>query len=522
LTVNVANPAPLSVTNTATVAGGGDANTSNNSASDPTGITCSQDSGLINNGPLVISRFRMNGPAGPTDEFVEIFNPGTTAHTVASGNCAGGGYGVYASAGNGSTSNSEALVCSIPNGTIIPAHGYYLCTGATYSLGNLGRNGGPAGATAVGDAPIGCGGLCSANIPNDAGLALMNVTQGIIAVPGGFFGGIPDAAFIVYDKVGFGPYGPGAPAPQRPSLAGNFCEGACLQPIGDGSGLGQYELLRRQTAFDPNLGTLHQDTNNNAADFIFISPNPGTNTGLSLTGISGVTAVLGAAGPYNSSAPPDAPATKLPRAPFDGADQFGPRNVERQYSADPTVADPANNPQGTFTLRFRYTNNSGVPINGLRFEVDQLSTLCGGQSATSTLGTASAKNVSPTPDCGTGGFTAILKLLNSAAEVLVDSGGTAQMVNGTVMEDLSAALPPPAPGPLSPKGGGVDNTLIVNPSAAGNSVGDGVTGGTGNFSTTIGTSGPTNVLRVKVKFGVVSNGRFVLLLTPMAKTSATP
>jgi hypothetical protein len=281
---------------------------------------------------------------------------------------------------------------------------------------------------------------------------------------------------------------------------------------------GQYELLRRQTSFDPNLGTLHQDTNNNANDFIFVSPNPGTNTGLSLTGISGVTAVLGAAGPYNSSAPPDAPATKMTRAPFDGVDQFGPRNVERQYSADPSIADPANNPQGTFTLRFKYTNNSGVPINGLRFEVDTLSTLCGAQSATPTLGTASARNVSATPDCGTGSFTAILKLLNSTAEVVVDSSATAQTVHGTVMEDLSAALPPPAPGPLSPLGGGVDNTLIVNPSSAGISVGNGVTGGLGNFGTTMGISGPTNVLRVKVKFGVVRNGRFILLIVPMAKT----
>src|SRR6185436_13922340 len=116
-----------------------------------------------------------NGPAGPQDEFVEIYNPATTPHTVAAGNCAGGGYGVYASAGNGTTSNALPLVCYIPNGTIIPAGGYYLCTGATYSLTSLGRNGGAAGATSAGDAPIGCGGSCRADIPNDAGLALVDV-----------------------------------------------------------------------------------------------------------------------------------------------------------------------------------------------------------------------------------------------------------------------------------------------------------------------------------------------------------
>ncbi|HYI12563.1 MAG TPA: FG-GAP-like repeat-containing protein [Thermoanaerobaculia bacterium] len=43
LTVNVSSAAPVSVTNTATVAGGGDVNTSNNTASDPTTIVHSPD-----------------------------------------------------------------------------------------------------------------------------------------------------------------------------------------------------------------------------------------------------------------------------------------------------------------------------------------------------------------------------------------------------------------------------------------------------------------------------------------------
>ncbi|HUC20769.1 MAG TPA: choice-of-anchor Q domain-containing protein, partial [Candidatus Polarisedimenticolaceae bacterium] len=208
LTVNVANPAPSSVTNTATVSGGGETNTSNNSASDPTSIICNQNFALNNTSPLMISRFRMNGPGGSQDEFVEIYNPATTPHTVASGNCGGGGYGVYASAGNGTTSNSAALVCQIPNGTVIPAGGYYLCTGVAYTLNNLGRNGGTDGATAVGDSAIGCNGQCNADIPNDAGLALMNVTQGVTLTFSGFDGGVPVDGLIIYDKLGFAPYGP--------------------------------------------------------------------------------------------------------------------------------------------------------------------------------------------------------------------------------------------------------------------------------------------------------------------------
>ena len=46
VTVNVASTAPASVTNTATVSGGGDANGANNSASDPTTITAAS-SGLV-------------------------------------------------------------------------------------------------------------------------------------------------------------------------------------------------------------------------------------------------------------------------------------------------------------------------------------------------------------------------------------------------------------------------------------------------------------------------------------------
>jgi hypothetical protein len=246
--------------------------------------------------------------------------------------------------------------------------------------------------------------------------------------------------------------------------------------------------------------------------------------GMAVTGVTGVTAVLGAAGPYNTTEPPDMPAVKLTRSPFDGPDQLGPRNLERRYLPDPTVANPANNPLGTLTLRYKYTNNSGSPINGMRFEVDTLSTLCGPQSntpATSTVGTGDARNLGSSPDCGPGSFTAILKALNSTAEVKVDSGGTARNVQGTVLEDLSVGAAPGA-GPLSPNGGGIDSTFIINPSGDNASLGDGVTGGVGNFATAMGTSGPTKELRVQIKFGVVRNGRFILLLVPMARNSPTP
>ncbi|HYJ86395.1 MAG TPA: hypothetical protein VEW46_10085 [Pyrinomonadaceae bacterium] len=549
LTVQVINPAPLSVTNTATVSGGGDVNPTNNSASDPTTINCVPDASQTNTNPLMISRFRQNGPNGPTDEFVEIYNPGTTAHVVASGNCTGG-YSVVASAGNGTTSNAVLQVCRIPNGTVIPAGGYYLCTGSAYSLNNRGLNGGPEGATAIGDAPIGCGGSCIGDIPNDAGLALLDVGANVVSLCGkgsfacasGFIysSQVENGSARLYDSVGFNSYGLGAPAPGRPSLAGNFCEGPCLQPVGDAStgacnpselfpvvpvppacyGLaGQYQILRRQTTFDASLGTVHQDTNNNPNDFILVAPTAVSNMGILVTGVSGVTAVLGAAGPQNSTAPADMPRTQFTQAPFDGDNQLGAPNAERIYALDPSIANTANDPLGTFILRLRFTNNSGKPITPIRFRIDNLATLCGPHQS-ALVGTANAKNLSTTPDCGGAGFSAILKVVNSAHELVMDSSGTMRTVLGTIMEDLSAGAPP-APGPLSPFGGGIDNTLITARPEEG-STGDGVNGGRGFFNGISFASPPANVFRVRFKFGVVKTGRFILLVTPQAKFGPTP
>jgi hypothetical protein len=284
---------------------------------------------------------------------------------------------------------------------------------------------------------------------------------------------------------------------------------------------GQYELLRRQTTFDPNLGTVHIDTNNNADNFILLAPNSAFNMGLAVTGVSGVTSVLGASVPQNSKAPPDMPRVNFTQAPFEGTDQLGPRNAERNYSFDPTIANTANDPFGTFVLRLRYTNNSGHPVFPLRFRVDTLATLCGPQNAAPAVGAGDARNLAAVPNCGGAGFTAILKVLNSTQEIVVDGGGIARTVFGTVMEDLSAGAPP-APGPLSPFGGGVDNTVIINGSSNSSSVGDGVTGGTGLFNVVAFSDPPANVIRIRLKFGVVKSGRFILLLTPMAKLGPTP
>ena len=65
---------------------------------------------------LIISEFRVRGPSGASDEFIELYNNSGADHTVAGG---GAGYAVAASDG--------VARCVVPNGTVIPNRGHYLC-----------------------------------------------------------------------------------------------------------------------------------------------------------------------------------------------------------------------------------------------------------------------------------------------------------------------------------------------------------------------------------------------------------
>ena len=112
------------------------------------------------NGTLLISEFRVRGPNGANDEFVEIYNNTNASHTVSS--LSGTGYGLAASDG--------VTRCSIPNGTVIPARGHYLCVNSVgYSLGLYPAG---SGATATGNATY------TTDIPDNAGIALFNNNTG--------------------------------------------------------------------------------------------------------------------------------------------------------------------------------------------------------------------------------------------------------------------------------------------------------------------------------------------------------
>ena len=73
--------------------------------------------GRTSDSPLIISEFRLRGPSGAFDEFVEIYNNTDTDHIVATTD-GSAGYALAASDG--------IARFVIPNGTIIPARGHFL------------------------------------------------------------------------------------------------------------------------------------------------------------------------------------------------------------------------------------------------------------------------------------------------------------------------------------------------------------------------------------------------------------
>src|SRR3712207_4093591 len=85
---------------------------------------CSQSTFAQANGLLTISEFTARGPLGALDEYVEIFNPNPNGALVIAASDGSGGYGIAADDG--------VLRCTIPNGTIIPARGHFLCAGAHF------------------------------------------------------------------------------------------------------------------------------------------------------------------------------------------------------------------------------------------------------------------------------------------------------------------------------------------------------------------------------------------------------
>jgi len=334
---------------------------------------------------LVISEFRVRGPSGANDEFIEIFNGGGADHTVIDSG-AGTGYAVAASDGTAR--------CVIPNGTVIPVKGHYLCVNSVaYSLGSY-----PAGngTTATGDATY------TTDIPDNAGIALFNTS-----VPANFnLANRFDAVGSTSEANTLYKEGTGYPALTPFSIDYSFYRDNC----GKGGSITTFGVCP--------AGGLVQDSNNNAADFIFVDTN-GTSAGAGQR--------LGAPGPENLSGPIERNASFTVNLLDPCVAPASPPNRVRDFTSD-----PANNSTfGTLDIRRTVVNNTGGNVTRLRFRVIDITTF-------------------PAPS----GIADLRPRTSTAVVVTVDrapcgSGTSNVTVQGTTLEQP----------PSQPNGGGFNSSM---------------------------------------------------------------
>lgn len=272
-------------------------------------------------GQLVISEFRVRGPSGANDEFIEIYNNSGADHSV-SDSGAGTGYAVAASDG--------VARCVIPNGTVIPNRGHYLCTNSVaYSLAG----------NATGNATY------TTDIPDNAGIALFNTS-----VAANFtLANRLDAAGSTSEANTLYKEGTGYPALTPFSIDYSFVRDEC----GKGGSITTFGAC-------PSGGN-YVDTNNNASDFYFVDTN-GTSAGAGQR--------LGAPGPQNLASA----IQRNAQFPFLLLDStvaaINPPNRVRDFTSD-----PANNSTfGTIELRRRVVNSTGGNVTRLRYRVIDITT----------------------------------------------------------------------------------------------------------------------------------------------------
>lgn len=358
---------------------------------------------------LKISEFRVRGPNGANDEFIEIHNSGSSAHTVSA--VSGTGYGVAASDG--------VTRCSIPNGTVIPARGHYLCVNSVgYSLASYPSGN---GTTAFGDATY------TTNIPDNAGIALFNNNSGgasySLANRLDAVGSTSEASSLYKEGAGY------------PAIVGFFIDHSWYR---DFCTARSGELSSETGVTTPTCtasdGTV-KDTGDNAADFVFVDTN-GTSAGGGQR--------LGAPGPESLSSPVQANGSFTVSLLDPCVDEFSPPNTVRDFTSDPANSSTF----GTLDIRRTITNNTGGDVTRLRIRVVDLATF-------------------PVPT----GVADLRARTSTAVVVTVDrapcgSGTSNVTVQGTTVEQ------PPG----QPHGGGFNSSLsagivtLATPLASGGSI----------------------------------------------------
>jgi hypothetical protein len=314
-------------------------------------------------GQMLISEFRLRGPAGAGDEFIEIYN-NTDAQLNVTPVDGSAGFAVVASDG--------LTRCIIPSGTLIPSRGHFLCVNSSgYSLATH-----PAGVgtTATGDATY------TNDIPDNMGIALFNTANPInfvIANRLDASGSTSESNTLFKEDSGY------AALTATVSTDHSFRRDDCGK---QGS----------MTIFGAcPTGGMYVDGNSNGVDFYFVDTN-GTSTAAGQR--------IGSPGPENLSSPILRNSGASVGLLDSCAGSADPPNRIRNFTSDPSN----NSTFGTLEIRRTITNNTGGPIVRLRIRVIDITTFPPG-SGFADLRVRSSSNVSLTvdrPPCGSGTSTA--------------------------------------------------------------------------------------------------------------------
>jgi hypothetical protein len=344
----------------------------------------------VTTGSLIISEFRLRGPQGARDEYVNLYNPGNSPTIVNTTDNSDG----WALANSTDGTNAANVFAVIPNGTVIPARGHFLvadnpdgANGPTvvYSLNSY-----PGSQVRGADSDTGW----SLDLSDTSGIAIFKTAN--------------SANFNVATRMD---------AAGPATLAGTLYK--------EGTGYGPLPTTNLQYVMyrDTSNGGNPQDTNNNAADFIFADP---TATA------SGAGQRLGAPGPVNL----DGPVQRNATMPGFLLDQTTTANVYPNRVRDPNAVTNGN--FGTMTIRRRVVNNTGQPVTKLRFRIVNMTT-----SPSGILADLRALSIADTP-----GIVVNDPATCTAAAL---SAPCTITVSGTTLET------PPA----QPNGGGMNSTLSV-------------------------------------------------------------
>lgn len=304
-------------------------------------------------GQLLISEFRLSGPGGVADEFIEVYNARGSSLTV---NALDGSAGFAVVASDG------VARFTIPNGTVIPAGGHYLGVNSVgYSLGSYpGGNGSVPGdlisqtgrtrksasrkpevpsltPTAIGDATY------TMEIPDNTGVAIFNTANPVSFVTANRL----DATGSTSEANSLYKEGAGYPSLSPSAIQHSFVRDNC----------GKQASV---TTFGPCPSNgLPVDTNNNANDFYFVEPNGNS---------AGAGQRLGSPGPENLSSPVQRNSAIIGDLLDLCVSSTAPPNRVRDFTSDPNN----NATFGTLELRRTFTNNTGGNVTRLRFRIIDL------------------------------------------------------------------------------------------------------------------------------------------------------